>query len=470
MSYDAEINLDFLGRLIDDWENEVVEFKAGRNGTSGNTLGKYFSALANEANLRGFTRAWLVFGVDNKTRDVIGSNYKVNPSMLNNEKNRIQDQTGSTTFREIHVLEHPKGRVILFEIPAAPRGMPIACNGHHYGRVGESLAALGHDKLDEIRSQTSLVDWSAQIVEGATVKDLDKSAIALARRKFASRFSHRFSFSEIKKLSDKRFLDRARITQGGKITRAALLLIGKPEAAYHLSPNPAEITWVLEGEQRTYEHFSPPFLLTTSQVYERIRNITVRLLPADMLIPHDVSMYDQKIVLEAIHNCIAHQDYSLATRIIVKERPDRLIFENGGSFFERDPDAYALANHVPIHYRNTFLAQMMANLGMIDKLGYGIQTIYQLQRERFLPLPDYDLDESNLVRLTIHGRVVDIAYSQLLMQKTDLPVEQVLALDRIQKQLPVSDEAIRKLRKDGLIEGRKPHIRVSSTVTAVTEN
>ena len=62
-----------LERLIGGWENEVVEFKNVSDSFSTSDIGKYFSALANEANLRNLDRAWLVFGVDDKTRRVLGS-------------------------------------------------------------------------------------------------------------------------------------------------------------------------------------------------------------------------------------------------------------------------------------------------------------------------------------------------------------------------------------------------------------
>ncbi|PIX55507.1 MAG: transcriptional regulator, partial [Zetaproteobacteria bacterium CG_4_10_14_3_um_filter_54_28] len=54
-----------LSSLIATWENEVVEFKRAGNDYDTNKIGEYFSALANEANLRNVERAWLVFGVDN---------------------------------------------------------------------------------------------------------------------------------------------------------------------------------------------------------------------------------------------------------------------------------------------------------------------------------------------------------------------------------------------------------------------
>jgi ATP-dependent DNA helicase RecG len=66
--------------------------------------------------------------------------------------------------------------------------------------------------------------------------------------------------------------------------------------------------------------------------------------------------------------------------------------------------------------------------------------------------------------------VVDPAYSRLLIQKTDLPLADVLALDRVQKKLPVPDEAAARLKRMKLIEGRKPNYHVSAAVAEVTAN
>lgn len=125
-------------------------------------------------------------------------------------------------------------------------------------------------------------------------------------------------------------------------------------------------------------------------------------------------------------------------------------------------------DRIPRRYRNPFLAQAMAELNMIDTMGYGIYDMYARQAKRYFPMPDYDLTEPGAVRLIIYGGVVDPAYSRLLIQKTDLPLTDVLALDRVQKKLPIPDEAISRLRRSGLIEGRKPHLHVSATVAKVT--
>ena len=461
--------MSLLQGLITTWENEVVEFKQASNDYSTDDIGRYFSALANEANLRGAERGWLVFGVNNKTRTVVGTDYRPQLDRLHRLKQQIAvDAEPRITFRDIHELPLEEGRVLLLEIPAAPLGIPIAWKGHYYARAGESLSPLGLDKQDEIRRQTLALDWTAQIVPGATFAHLDEVAVAKARESFARKYANRIELAEVMGWPPSTFLDRARLTQNGQITRTTLLLLGKAEAAYLLSPHPAQLTWSLEGSERAYEHFGLPFLLTTTALYRRIRNIQLRILPQDELIPVEVPKYDQKIVLEALHNCIAHQDYRRDGRVVVKEQPDRLVFENEGGFFEGHPDEYIAGHKIPHRYRNPFLAQAMAELNMIDTMGYGIRDMYLGQARRYFPLPDYDLTVPGAVKITIYGGVVDIAYSRLLIQKTDLPLGDVLALDRVQKKLPIPDAAAAHLRKAGLIEGRKPNYFVSAEIAAAT--
>ncbi|MCA3215463.1 MAG: putative DNA binding domain-containing protein [Burkholderiales bacterium] len=459
-----------LQELIATWENEVVEFKQAGDGFSTDDIGKYFSALANEANLRGAERAWLVFGVHNKTRAVVGTAYRPEPARLQSLKQQIaENTTPRITFRDIHELLHAAGRVLLFEVPAAPRGMPIAWKGHYFARAGESLAPLGLDKQDEIRDQTLAQDWTAQVLPAATVADLDDAAVRKARESFAQKHANRFAAGEVAGWPLATFLDRARLTIDGQVTRTALLLLGKPESAWHLLPHPAQLTWSLQGPERAYAHFGPPLLLNTTRLYQRIRNIQLRLLPEDELLPVEVAKYDQKIVLEALHNCIAHQDYTRNGRVVVTEQPARLVFENEGGFYEGQPLDYLEGHKIPRRYRNPFLVQAMAGLNMIDTMGYGIHDMYVRQARRYFPMPDYDLSNAGAVKLAIHGGVVDQAYSRLLIQKTDLPLADVLALDRVQKKLPIPDEAAARLRRAGLIEGRKPGYHVSAQVAAATD-
>ncbi|WHP47497.1 putative DNA binding domain-containing protein [Mannheimia bovis] len=456
-----------LNNFISTWENEIIEFKQADNTYSTDSIGEYFSALSNEARLNNRNSAWLVFGVNNKTKKVVGTNYRSdNNENLNLNKLKLQIQQNTDpamTFRHIYEINDYDGkRVVLFEIPATPLGMPLAWKGHFYSRSGESLVPLTMNKLDQLRI---VEDWSAQIIPNATLEDLDAKAIKVAKSAFIEKYANRFSADEVENWDISTFLDKAKLTQDGKITRTTMLLLGKSESSFLLSPHPAQMTWKLETkDERAYEHFSIPFLLTTTELYRKIRNFQIRLLENDSLMAREISKYDQKIVLEALHNCIAHQDYLLNARIIVTEKSDKLIFENIGSFSEGKPEDYINGSKTPKQYRNTFLAQAMVQLNMIDTMGYGIYEMHRKQAQRYLPLPDYNLEQSNTVILTLYGDIVNEAYTSQLINNSNISFTDICALDRVQKNLPITKESATQLRKQGFIEGRKPNYRVSSVV------
>lgn len=459
-----------LDALIAGWEGECVEFKAASNDFDTSDIGKYFSALSNEANLRARSSAWLVFGVENKTRTISGTAYRPERERLHSLKQQIAQATDpSTTFREIHELHARQGRVILFEIPPAPRGIPIGWKTHYYSRNGESLAGLTIAKLDEIRSQSVSEDWSAVICREAAFDDLSPEALARAREIYAGKYRERIAPDTIRSWSDATFLEKAKLTLGGGITRACLLLLGRPESTRHLLPSVAEISWKLEGPELAYEHFHPPFLLATTALYQRIRNIRLTLLPPGQMIPLELSKYDQRIVLEALHNCVAHQDYLRQERILVVERPAELVFQNGGTFFDGTPDDYIRTERTPTRYRNRLLAEAMVHLRMIDTMGFGIREVmWKGQARRYFPLPDFDLSEPGHVVLRLPGRFIDENYSRVLLTHADLAWPEVLALDAIQKGLLAEEDVVQTLRQQGLIEGRKPNFHVAAEIAAVT--
>ena len=447
-------------------ENEVVEFKKAENSFDFNELGKYFSALSNEANLRDKGFAWLVFGVHDKTRKILGTTYKNGAKSLQKLKQDLsQHTTDNNTFREVYELEVEEKRVLMFQIPAAPRGIPMAWQGHFYARRGESLAALDMNKYEEIRRQTANDDWSRQICEGATIADLDEKAIKAAREGYKEHYPNQKS--DVDTWSDEVFLNKAKITIDGKITYTAILLLGKPESLHYIN-HIGEIVWRLAGKDNVGQVFTIPFLLTTTEVMHKIRNYPFKIFPKNSFLPGEGMKYDNEVILEALHNCIAHQNYQEDARIIVIEREDELEFRNSGEFFDGSYEDYITGEHIPNKYRNKFLAQAMANIKMIDTEGFGIHKMFVSQKERYLPMPDYDKSDSNTVVLTLPGNVIDENYSLLLLENSDIDLTTAVLLDKVQKGKPISDSAITMLRKKGMIEGRKPHLYVSRQVAKAT--
>ena len=149
-------------------------------------------------------------------------------------------------------------------------------------------------------------------------------------------------------------------------------------------------------------------------------------------------------------------------------KEDSLEFWNAGDFYEGKYEDYIEGKKTPKKYRNPFLVQAMNCIKMIDSQGYGIHTMFTRQKERYLPMPDYDQTEDNGVKLTIPGNVIDLDYSVRLIQDTSIDLTTAVLLDRVQKHLDISDEAIRKLRKENLIEGRKGHLMISKAVAQST--
>lgn len=447
-------------------ENEVVEFKEAKETYDIDDLGRYFSALSNEANLGGKNFAWIVFGVHDKTRTLVGTRFKDSAKSLQKLKNDMaQHTTGGIIFRDIipiSIEENGKQfRILLFQIPATPRNIVTCWKGIAYGRDGESLKPLKQDKHDAIRFQPPLPDWSGEIVYDATIEDLDEMALTKARIMFAKVHSSRIPKEEVDSWSVQELLQHAGLLINGCLTRTALILLGKPLSAYKLNPAVVEITWILktqDGDVVDYEHFTIPLIITVDDVLKKIRNITMRELPGGTLFPDTMQQYDDYTIRETLNNCIAHQDYALQQRINFVENDGYLYYENGGTFLPETIEN-VLVNEAPERfYRNKCLCKAMYHFNMIDQVGRGIQKIFRKQKERHFPMPDYHIDnDKGSVGVTIYGKIIDDAYANMLLKNTNLSLKDCILLDAVQKHRLMTDEAIKYLKGKKLIEGRRPN-------------
>ena len=464
---------DILAQLLHHSENEIVEFKRAQRNFDIDDLGKYFSALSNEANLRERDFAWIVFGVDDKTHEIVGTSFKNGETALNKLKQDMsQHTTDKLIFREIVPIQVEGKRVLMFKIPASPRNIVMHWKGIAYGRDGESLVPLNQAKRDEIRNQPPIPDWTAQLVPQATIEDLDELAIATARIMFKKVHASNIPAEEVNNWTTEEFLCNSNMMRDGQITRAAILLLGKPSALDKIHPAVAQITWTLEDNDeivQDYEHFGIPFMLTVDKVLAKIRNMTMRELPGGTLFPDTMKQYDDYTIREVLHNAIAHQDYTMQQRIVFVESPGRLYYGNGGTFIPGTIEK-ALEHKGPqLHYRNECLCKGMVHFNMIDTVGRGIKKIYTEQRNRFFPMPDYDIDNENrTVGVTIYGKMLDEKYTELLKRENNLTLKECIWLDAVQKHRPITKQAIEHLRQRKLVEGKGKNITISLGVARMT--
>jgi len=452
-----------------DAETQWIEFKLGAGSITNEQIGEYISAISNGATISNKPFGYLIWGIDDITHEIKGTNFCFTNAKQGNQDLElwIRNLLHPKINFEIFEFIYKNKKIVIFRIPAA-KAEPTYFKKKAYIRIGSNKTDL-HNFPEYIRLiYNSLEDWSAKIINNASIEDLDDEAIKIAKIKFKEKNSDTNFYNQIDSWNTQTFLDKAKITINGKITNTAILLLGKEETSHYLLPSIAEITWKLETEEKAYEHFSCPLLLNTTKILQKIRNIKYKFFPDKKLLATTVDKYDTRTILEALHNCIAHQDYSLNKRVVVTEKIDKLIFTNAGSFYEGSPDEYLSGEKTPERYRNPWLVKAMVNLGMIDTMGYGIHTMYLSQKNRYFPLPDYILSEQQKVTLQIYGHSIDKNYSKLLIERKDLPLMKVVLLDRVQKKKHISKDAAKLLRKDKLIEGRYPNYFISAFVAEVT--
>ena len=441
-------------------ETEWLEFK--RNRCTPSQLGEYLSALANSTCLIGQPTGYLLFGIDDKSHDVVGTDFdpyrakgKGNQDLLHWLAAGLRPSTGF----EQSVVHHPAGRVVVFRVSPAGN-QPVSFYGKAYVRIGASKTSLDGHPAKARAIWMKGIDWTEQPCERASWDDLDPVAICKVREQFLAKHAERVD--EIREWDDRTLLNKARVLQEGSLTNAAVILLGRPEASSLLSPKQAQIVWALRdhlNDKRDHEHIYPPLVFAGDRLLKRIRNLTVRVLPRGTTIHREVSQYDPWVIREALYNCIAHQDYFLQGQIVVVERPHHISLSNMGDFLPRNIETVIRQNAPQRLYRNPFLVNAMAELDLVDKEGGGIKRMFDKQRNRGFPMPDYDLAELDVVTVRIPGRITDEEYADFLVVHPELDLEAVMLVDHLQKGKDIGSEGHRRLAAAGLAEGRYPNLR-----------
>ena len=456
-------------------ETEWMEFKTNigesRCSVTYEGVGNYISGLSNSACLKYKSHGYLVLGVEDGTWNVVGTNLRMPTAKYGNQDYELwlRKNCSPITPFEIEEFEYEDKHIVIFEIQAAA-GEPVNFKGAAYVRVGSNLTKL-KDFPDYVRQiYNSQKDWSAEIVKDATFDDLDPDAIKEARKMYAKK--HEDLMVEMKSWDDVKFLNKAKITKQGQITNTAILLLGRTESEHFISPAVARIRWIYKdsnGEEKDFSIETCPFVIAANTVYRKIRNWKYRYMNPELLslVPDELDTYDPFIIREALNNAIAHQDYGRYGMISVIEEEDRLIFTNLGTFIPNSIKNVLINDAPEEHYRNRFLATAMVELGMVDTIGSGIRRMFNKQRERLFPMPDYEFSDDR-VKVTIIGKVVDIDYAMLLTRDKTLTLLDIEMLSRLQTHRPLSDEEIAYLRKRKLIEGRKNALYFAKSVAKAT--
>lgn len=450
---------------IENEKCEWKEFKSLKNSVAGNEGNDIISYISAIANMQG---GHLIVGVKDETLEIIGIQDFAGYS-IDNIRYRINGNCTNLDIEKFSVDEFKTSdtnkTIWIFKIPKHQFRLPVYAHKKTWQRIDDNLVEMTKSRLDAILTEIKInEDWSKEIVEEASIDDLDGEAIKKAKIEFIKR-NPKYS-DEIEKWNVIDFLNKAKITIKGKVTRTALILLGKEESEHYLNST-VKIRWnlkSLDNQDKDYEIFSIPFLLNIDEVYKKIRNLKYRYLRDGTLFPDEVLRYEPFIIRESLNNAIAHQDYTKGARInVVEFEDDHLVFSNYGSFLPKSVEEVVLNDTPEEVYRNPFLVEAMKNLDMIETQGGGIKKMFNFQKQRFFPLPDFDF-EDNKVKVTIIGKILDENFARILIKNSDLKLEEIILLDKVQKKKEVTESEFKHLKKCKYIEGRKPNIYLSHEV------
>ena len=450
-----------------EWK-EFKSLKSSVSGRAGDDVISYISAIAN---MQG---GHLIIGIQDQTHDIVGIQdfggytiedirFRINGNItnLNIEEFNVQEFKTSDTKKVIWV----------FNIPKHQFRLPVYAHKKTWQRIDDNLVEMTKARLDAILTQVQAnEDWSKMIISEASIEDLDGEAIQKARIEFKKR-NPKYS-DEVDKWDDIDFLNKSKLTIKGKITRTALILLGREESEHFLDSF-VKIRWnlkTLDNQDKDFEIFSIPLLLSVDEVFKKIRNLKYRYLRDGTLFPDEVLRYEPFNIRESLNNAIAHQDYSKGARInVVEFEDDHLVFSNYGSFLPKSVEDVVLNDTPEEVYRNPFLVEAMKNLDMIETQGGGIRKIFNFQKQRFFPLPDYTF-EDNKVKVTITGKILDENFARIIIKNSNLALEEIILLDKVQKHKEVSEAEFKYLKKARYIEGRRPNFYLSHNIIESTND
>ena len=451
---------------------EWKEFKNLKNSFCGDEKDDVISYVSAIANMEG---GHLVIGVHDKTLDIVGTdtyNYDRQKAILQLTERCVNLSTEGLDIDEF-VTDDTNRKVWVIHIPKHLPKRPVFAHNKAWQRIEDSLVEMTAERMSAILDEPifSETDWSAQIVADAMIEDLDEVAIAKARMMFKKVHS-RIPEAEVNAWTVETFLSKCGIMKNGGITRAAIILLGKYESAFKLRPAVAQVTWTRRDEKQEvvdYEHFTVPFILTVDEILSKIENLTMREMPGGTLFPDTMKQYDDYTIREALHNCIAHQDYTMQQRINFVENPTYLYYSNAGSFIPGTLEN-ALTNEEPqAYFRNECLCRAMVDFNMIDTVSRGIKKMFNEQWRRHFPMPDYEIDAKNRkVSVRIYGNEINEQYTNLLKTNKSLTLWDCISLDAIQKGRTIHEDIAQDLLNRGLIEGEAPNYTISLGIAKAT--
>jgi len=404
-----------IEELLNAPEGEHYEFKEAKNRFGFHEALKYCCALANCGGGK------LVLGItDKRPRKVVGSmafNQPEETRRILIEKLRVRV--------DFNLHEYKGKRVLVFEVAGRPVGLPILTDGIAWWREGDSLIPMPPKVLRSFFSESGH-DFSGDICPGASVQDLDNSAIEIFRSKWVEKSGNK----RIKNISTKQLLSDCGAMKNNNITYAALILFGTNFALGRFLPQ-TEIVFEYRssnasGPAQQREEFRVGFFACYDRIWELINLRNDKQHYQDGLFMFDIPTFNERVVREALLNAVSHRNYQLSGSVFVRQYSDRLIIESPGGF----PIGVTIDNIIDRQSPgNRRIAEILALCGLVERSGQGMNLIYELSIKEAKSLPDFKGTDDHFVCITLNGLVLDKRMLSLLNRIGNKSLESLSTAD-----------------------------------------
>jgi ATP-dependent DNA helicase RecG len=439
----AEINTWLLTR-----ENEHWEFKAARTNYDYKELVKYCCALANEGGGR------LILGVTDKIpRQVEGTSAFQN---LESTKEGVLNSLNRQIRVDIDDVAHPNGRVLVFNIPSRPLGVPLQFEGVYYMRAGEALVPMPAERLQRVFAEAT-PDFSARVCQNATMGDLDPAAI----KKFRDTWTRKSGNLLLAQSTDDQLLKDAELVIDGGITYAALILLGTGSSLVRNLAQ-AEVIFEYRADETSIgahqrKDYREGFFLFYDDIWNEInlRNDKQQYQEDQLML--DIQTFDESAVREAIQNAVCHRDYQLPGSVLINQYPRKMLVTSPGGLLPGITPENILSQHVP---RNRRIAEALQKCGLVERSGQGIDRMFEQSIRQGKLLPKFEGTDSHRVVLTLEGQLQDPKFVSFLSKiaaqtGVNFGLDDLLILDCIHKEevVPVRFKSrLSFLKEQGIVE------------------
>ena len=412
-------------------ENEHLEFMEAKNRFDFEKLVSYCVALANEGG------GHMVLGVTDKLpRRVVGTASFGN---LERTKTGLLERLHLRIF--VEEMPHPQGRVLVFEVPSRPIGMPVHYKGAYWMRSGEDLVPMTPDQLKRIFDESGL-DYSAELCRQAELLDLSDEAI----ERFRAIWRRHSGNEALQELSPAQLLEDAELIMDGHLTIAALILLGTNKAlGKHLAQ--AEVVYEYRSSEASIAYqqrkeFRAGFFLIHDTLWETINLRNDLFQYQDGLFRQEIPTFNEAVVREAILNAVSHRNYRLGGSVFIRQYPTRLEIVSPGGFPHGITAENILWRQSP---RNRRIAEVFAKCGLVERSGQGANRMFEECIKESKPAPDFSDTDEYQVSLTLSGDVQDPLFLQFLEKigretLSSFTTKDFLLLDYLHKEKPVPQE------------------------------